>query len=444
MRKYRFIIVGSGWRSLFYVRVAKALPEMFEVGAMLCRTKEKAERMAQENDIYTTTSVEECREMKPDFVVVAVNKGAIATVSKAWMDYGFTVLCETPAAQDVDTLKELWQLHKEGGRIVVAEQYKYDALYQTQLRILERGLIGEPSFLHISLAHEYHGASLMRAYLKESCQGAFTVSAKSYVFPTVETLNRYEKIKDGRVADKKRTIATFEFADGKVALYEFDSEQYHSPIRNNYVKLQGVRGEMKDNVFFWLDEENELRQFKRLLTGRPGYSWLKIVNDPANETDYYYRAQVSRIEYERLGYKVIGYDVTFTCDGGRAYSEEQTTTISAKANTPFYVFSNSDDLFDYERPVITITTATAGTLTLKNKTDSWTTTMNNMNAGETLTIDSKNELLKSSRTRQYILNDFDGLKWPRLLPGKNEYVCNRNATITFTYRASRKVGFVTC
>jgi hypothetical protein len=190
-------------------------------------------------------------------------------------------------------------------------------------------------------------------------------------------------------------------------------------------------------------EENELRMMNRLLAGKPGYSWLKVINDSAMETDYYYRAQVTRIEYERLGYKIIGYDVTFTCDGGRAYSEEQSITISARANTPFLIFCNSDDLYDYERPVVTITTSSAGTLTLKNNTDSWTTTVKNMTAGENLTIDSKNEILKSSRTRQYILNDFEGLKWPRLLSGKNEYVCNRNATITFTYRASRKVGFVT-
>lgn len=260
MKKHRFIIVGSGWRSLCYVRIAKALPEVFDLCAMLCRTEEKAERMARENDIYTTTSIEECKAMNPDFVVVVVNKTSIADVSKEWMGYGFTVLCETPAALDTDTLNELWAVHNSGGRLIVAEQYIYDPVYQTQLKMLGRGLIGEPSFLHISLAHEYHGASLMRAYLKVVPETAFTVSAKTYAFPTVETMSRYERFTDGRVADKKRTIGTFEFADGKVAVYEFDSEQYRSPIRNNYVKLQGVRGEMKEDSFFWLDENNAPRK----------------------------------------------------------------------------------------------------------------------------------------------------------------------------------------
>lgn len=38
MTKLRFIVVGSGWRSLFYWRIAQALPERFELCAMLCRT----------------------------------------------------------------------------------------------------------------------------------------------------------------------------------------------------------------------------------------------------------------------------------------------------------------------------------------------------------------------------------------------------------------------
>lgn len=124
MKKHRFVIVGSGWRSLCYVRIAKALPEVFELCAMLCRTEEKAERMAKENDIYTTTSIEECKAMNSDFVVVVVNKTPIADVSKEWMEYGFTVLCETPAALDTDTLNELWAVHNSGGRLMVAEQYR--------------------------------------------------------------------------------------------------------------------------------------------------------------------------------------------------------------------------------------------------------------------------------------------------------------------------------
>lgn len=38
MAKLRFLVVGSGWRSLFYVRIAQALPQQFELCAVLCRS----------------------------------------------------------------------------------------------------------------------------------------------------------------------------------------------------------------------------------------------------------------------------------------------------------------------------------------------------------------------------------------------------------------------
>lgn len=256
MKRIRFIIVGSGWRSLYYVRIAKALPRYFELCGMLCRTKEKADMIAAAHHINTTTSMDECCKMKPDFVVVAVNKAAIAEVSREWLDLGLTVLCETPASLDLTVLKELWELHKnQGAKLAVAEQYTGYPVYSAMLKLLDSDIIGEPYSANVSLAHEYHGASLIRAFLREGMT-SFQITGKTYTFPTTETLNRYEYFTDGRIADKKRTAAVFEFADGKTAFYDFDSEQYRSPIRKNYVDVRGCRGEMKDETFYYLDRDN--------------------------------------------------------------------------------------------------------------------------------------------------------------------------------------------
>ena len=257
MKRTRFIIVGSGWRSLYYVRIAKALPDQFELCAMLCRTEEKAQRLGVENDIHTTTSEEECIAMKPDLVVVVVNKASIADVAMHWMEMGFCVLSETPAALELPKLEKLWDLHCQGKKLVVNEQYRKYPVLSSIIKIAQSGLLGSNDSLNASLAHEYHGASLIRALLCIEQSEQFSVTAKTYEFPVTETLTRYDSFKDGRIAMKKRTIATFEFESGKVAFYDFDGEQYRSPIRKNTMRLLGKRGEIIDDKVYFLDSSNE-------------------------------------------------------------------------------------------------------------------------------------------------------------------------------------------
>ncbi|MBR0030763.1 MAG: Gfo/Idh/MocA family oxidoreductase [Treponema sp.] len=258
--KARFVIIGSGWRASFYVRIAKALPERFELLYMLCRSAEKAEKISKDLGIPTTTRIQDCVDAKPDFVVVAVTKSSMTDVSLEWLDRGFFVLAETPAALSFETIKKLKNLGEKGNRLIVAEQYRLYPENAAILSVLENGLIGEATALNISIAHEYHAASLIRAFLKIPTDMKFSVRAKTYEFPTTETLTRYEHFTDGRIASKKRTVATFEFKNGKVAFYDFDSEQYRSPIRKNTLKIQGVRGEIIGRKVYYLDEKNEGRE----------------------------------------------------------------------------------------------------------------------------------------------------------------------------------------
>ena len=183
MVKYHFIIIGSGWRALYYVRVAKALSEIFSLDAMYCRTQEKADLIAGQYQIHTTTSIEECVAYKPDFAVVAVKKDAICDVSMEWLDRGITVLSETPAALDTDSLNKLYSYYKCGKKQVVAEQYREYPNIKASLKLINEGIIGDVSCANVSLAHEYHGISLIRAFLGVNPGEKYTVSAKTYEFP---------------------------------------------------------------------------------------------------------------------------------------------------------------------------------------------------------------------------------------------------------------------
>ena len=72
MKPLSFVIVGSGWRSLFFARIARQFPEQFDLKYMLCRSEEKAQELKEKYGLPSTTSEELCDEAKPDFVVVAI------------------------------------------------------------------------------------------------------------------------------------------------------------------------------------------------------------------------------------------------------------------------------------------------------------------------------------------------------------------------------------
>ena len=141
----RFVVIGSGWRSLFYWRIACAYPELFTMEAMLCRTEEKAGHMRKQYGVPAVTSEAACEAMKPDFVVVAVNKASIFPVTKQWAGKGFPVLCETPAALELDELRELWRMKmEEGAKIQVAEQYFLYPSFAAVAEVVRRGYLGRP------------------------------------------------------------------------------------------------------------------------------------------------------------------------------------------------------------------------------------------------------------------------------------------------------------
>jgi predicted dehydrogenase len=260
MKKIRFAIVGSGWRSLYYVRIAKALKDHFELCAMLCRTEEKAQYIKETCQINAITSIEGCVSLQPDFVVVAVDKAHIASVSIEWLQRGFPVLCETPATMQIADLEELWKLHEEGSRIITAEQYRCYPINTARKTLLDMGLIGEAQFLYLSLAHEYHAVSLMRSFLQIEAGTPFSVQARDLTFPTRETLSRYERFTDGRISGKTRVNALFSFENGKACLYDFDSEQYRSPIRNDSFRIDGISGQILNDTVYWIDGKSQTQQ----------------------------------------------------------------------------------------------------------------------------------------------------------------------------------------
>lgn len=251
----RFAIVGSGWRSLFYVRIAKALPEKFKLLAMLCRTQEKADKMTIEYNIPTSTSEAEVLAMKPDFIVSAVNKTSMNEVARHFASLGIPVLSETPAALDANTLFETWNDYKNGFKIQVAEQYFQYPIYAKLIQTVQSGIIGNPVSIHISAMHDYHAASIIRKLLQCGCEDV-KITGKSFDMLVTDTKTRYETLTDGKIVSKEEKHLVMEYESGKIAFYDFMSDQYRSGIRNPHILIRGTRGEICDDMLYYLNEDN--------------------------------------------------------------------------------------------------------------------------------------------------------------------------------------------
>ncbi len=254
MDKIRYVIVGSGWRSEFYARIAKALPDKFEAAAMLCRTEAKAKQMEEKLGVYTTTSEAECRSLKPDFIVVAVDKPSVFKVSRNWLDKGWPVLCETPAGLKMEDLEDAWRFHCYGTRFQVAEQYHLYPRYEKILEVVKSGVLGDPQAVDLSAAHDYHAVSLIRRILGVGFENAF-FTGKRFTFPVLETAGRDGIIENGQIKDSYRIRMDMEFDSGKMGFYDFDKIQYHSRIRGIEIRIQGDRGELSGNHLTYVDSD---------------------------------------------------------------------------------------------------------------------------------------------------------------------------------------------
>lgn len=98
---------------------------------------------------------------------------------------------------------------------MVAEQYREYPNIKASLKLINEGIIGDVSCVNVSLAHEYHGISLIRVFLGVNPGEKYTVSAKTYEFPTTQTLTRYDKFTDGRIAGKKDASPHLNLKAGK-------------------------------------------------------------------------------------------------------------------------------------------------------------------------------------------------------------------------------------
>ncbi|MBQ8030180.1 MAG: Gfo/Idh/MocA family oxidoreductase [Butyrivibrio sp.] len=250
-----FIIVGSGYRSEYYGRVAQSHPDLFRA-IFLCRSEEKVQLVTAHTGIPATTDVDKALAINPNFVVVAVDREHVAVVAEEWVLKGFPVVTETPVGSSIEKLERLWELQEtKGARIVCCEQYHRQPLLAGGLSAISSGLLGTPTTGYLSLVHDYHAASILRMMLMTGNE-KYVLHGERKITPVTETDSRYGAFYDGRVGQETRDIVHIDYESGKTAVYDFASTEYRSYIRGRHITVRCEKGEWNDRLLYYLDENN--------------------------------------------------------------------------------------------------------------------------------------------------------------------------------------------
>lgn len=218
---------------------------MFAVARVLVRSESSVATVANGWAVPATTSMTDFLAAGPyDFVVVAVPRDVAADLIAQLVAADVPVLAETPPASDTESLFALYSRVGEAP-VQVAEQYQYQPHHAARLAMARSGLIGVVGSARVSVAHGYHGVSIIRLAIGA---GFEQVEIRANTTADVVMSSRG---RDGWNAEPvetvgMRTTALLDFG-GKHGFFDFSGEQYFSPIRARHVSLYGSTGEIEDD-----------------------------------------------------------------------------------------------------------------------------------------------------------------------------------------------------
>lgn len=254
--KCKILLVGCGWRSQIYRRAVANCPDDLEFCGILMHSEKRAKEVEQQTGICTTSSFETALEWKPDYVILCVPKPVMKDWIIRFMEAGIPILCETSPGNNVAELNEVWnESVRLNGKVQVAEQYFLQPYYHAVQEIIDSGLLGDVLSVNMSAIHGYHAMSIFRKFLGiefENC----TITGNRYHFPVTKTRDRAGWHETGEIVMPIRDRADMVFENGKVAFFDFDDDQYFSPIRSRRWNVQGIRGEIQNDTVCYMNKNN--------------------------------------------------------------------------------------------------------------------------------------------------------------------------------------------
>lgn len=243
----RFGIVGSGWRSQFYLRLARWMPDKFEVTGVVTRDAGRGREVEGAWGVPThRTIMELLAEGQPEFVLVSVPWEAAPAATVELAEQGVPVLSETPPAPDLPSLRELWATVGPSGLVQVAEQYLMMPSHAARWAVSRSGAIGTVTSVQVSSTHMYHAVSMIRQIVGAGFSDV-EVTARQFSAPLADPLGREGWADGTEPKPATTTLGLLDFGNGRSGLYDFTDNQWFNPLRGNRIIIRGSHGEIIDD-----------------------------------------------------------------------------------------------------------------------------------------------------------------------------------------------------
>lgn len=320
-------IIGASWRAQYYLRIGQQFLESFTVRQVLTRTESSASQVTERWGVPAMTDAAAFLRQGPyDYVVVATPR-AVAPQLIQWLaTAGIPVLTETPPAEDLPGLIDLYGT-VGNAPVQVAEQYHLQPQHAARLAVARSGLLGTVTSARMSIAHGYHGVSMLRLALRTGFEPV-RISAQVMTERLLSARGRDDWNAEFVETDAQRTTALLRFGDGQHERFghlDFSDEQYVSPIRSRHIGIQGTRGEVDDDRISYLTtpgsaaHENLYREttgldgdlegtfLRRVWLGRQVYYENRFVPARLNDDELAVAEVMQRMaEFSRTGAEFYG------------------------------------------------------------------------------------------------------------------------------------------
>jgi predicted dehydrogenase len=254
MKEFEFAVVGAGWRTEFFLRVAGALPQV-KVCGIVARDETRAKEVRSDWDVPCFATISDLMsDTRPSFVIASVSAQAMPHVCTELAEHAVPILAETPPATDLEGLVSLYQaLSRLGARIQVAEQYWAQPLHAARQAVVDSGVLGRVNQVNLSVCHGYHAISLIRRLLGIGFEKA-RIRGQRFTSCVIAGPDRSGPPAEELLVEVETDFASLDFGD-RIGLYEFCLPQYRSWIRGQRVCIRGERGEIIDNRVTYLKDE---------------------------------------------------------------------------------------------------------------------------------------------------------------------------------------------